>query len=435
MKKLVLVFIANIITVLIWGQVKSDYKYLFVAHTYMGETIVDSRLLEYNKDIFDNIWLGGDICSETLMYKPTLEYLQTNLKINDPHNYWTLGNHDRRNGNIEWFEQYTGKKAYYADYNNGITTIVLDTNLDPSDCENLNNQYRMICNVTDTISASSHLIMLFHWGLWSGIPGLPEPYIYGHTNLKYWNSNCDSTNTNFATLIYPKLVDVKNRGVDVICIMGDMGASYKKFAMKSTDNITFLGCGLNNIIYMWEPNQWWTNEKDLILELNHNVTNKTITWQFKDLDSLVDVQRGYKYLEKLTFDDFENYPTENTEFVQHENYIYKFNNVNDSLVVLNANSENISALNNEILITGVFKSLTENPVDQIKIISQLFNDDILIEQQEQINADIPTSLKYYQDTVAFTSPIQSSNKLVVYIKTISSVPVFLNNVMVKYKMQ
>jgi len=107
-------------------KAQSESKYMFIGHTYMGESIIDSRLVELDKSVYDNIWLGGDICSETLMLQSNLDYLQTHLRIADPHNYFSFGNHDRRNGNLEWFIQFTGKNNYYADYNNGITTIVLD---------------------------------------------------------------------------------------------------------------------------------------------------------------------------------------------------------------------------------------------------------------------------------------------------------------------
>ncbi len=417
----------------LFTQAQNNQKYLFTAHTYMGETIIDSRLVELDKSGYDHIWLGGDICSETLMGESALVYLQEHLKICEPHNYFCFGNHDRRNGNLDYWESYTGKKSYYADNFNNITVINLDTNLAPDDCENLNNQFDIICNVTDTIEQSSHLILLFHWGLWVDVPGLPAPYTYCHSNLRYWNSNCDSTNNNFVQSIYPKLVEVKNRGIEVICIMGDMGATYKKVDMRSTDDIVFLGCGLYNIKYRWEDDQWWTYEKDLILELNHNVDEGEFTWTYRDIDSLLFVQNGYKYLQKLTFDDYENYPVENVSFTHNEDYMYKFNNSTDTLLILDTLIDPQTQINNDFSFTGVFKSDSEASADQIEITFRLFDEETLIDEKIEVLNSIPTSLKYYTLPFVFDSDPTNGNSVQVIVKCSSAVPVYMNNVTVMFE--
>jgi len=414
-------------------KAQSESKYMFIGHTYMGESIIDSRLVELDKSVYDNIWLGGDICSETLMLQSNLDYLQTHLRIADPHNYFSFGNHDRRNGNLEWFIQFTGKNNYYADYNNGITTIVLDTNLDPSDCENLDKQCDIIFDVCDSISTSSHLILLFHWGLWSGVPGVPEPNTFSHSNLPYWNSNCDSTNNNFTQVIYPKLVEVQNRGIQVICIMGDMGASYKKIDFRSTDNIAFLGCGLYNIKYRFEEDQWWAYEKDVILELDHNIDERTLLWNYRDLDSLLFVQNGYTYLTKLTFDDFNHYPVENISFEQHENYRYIFNNTNESLTILDTLCSTETQIDNDFLFTGVFESEIATSTDQIEIVFSLYNGASLVDEITETLNSIPTNHKYYEIPFVFSSDPISGSIIQVVVKNVGSVPVNMNNVTIMFE--
>lgn len=413
------------------AQENNVFRYLFIAHTYLNDSLLDYRLEQLEKSSYDNIWHGGDICSGTLMYESTLDYLQDQLRIREPHNYFSLGNHDRRNGNIEYFERFIGKKSYYADYNNGITSIVLDTNLDPSDCENLNAQYQMICNVTDTISASSHLIMFFHWGIWCDVPGLTNQGVFAHKSLPYWNSNCDSTNNNFTQIIYPKLVEVQNRGVKVICIMGDMGASYKKFQDNSADGITFLGCGLYNIQYRYDEFKWFTKEKDLILEFTHDVTTEELSWQFKDLDSLIDVQNGYKYLNKLTFDDFNNYPYNNTYFVANENYMYRLNGF-ENIVITDTSADQIASVNNKIFFDGVYKSEASETICNIQIKYCLREGNSTI---EEITHNIPTAtnnLIYVQDSVEFLTQITNAQRLIVSMNSQSSNSILLNNLVVKY---
>ncbi|HNQ67692.1 MAG TPA: hypothetical protein PKN32_04890 [Bacteroidales bacterium] len=415
------------------SQEKTLYKYLFLGHTYMSPTEIDRRLTYLNKSVYNNIWLGGDICSETLLYYSNLDYLNEKLKIKQAHNYWSLGNHDRRNGNIEWLEKYLGHKSYYADYYNGFTAFVFDTNLDISDCENLNKQYELFCNVTDTISESSHLLLFFHWGLWYNVPGLPiDPLTYANSGLKYWNANCDSVNTNFVNIIYPKLVEVKERGVEVICVMGDMGKSYKKADMLSTEGIHFLGCGLDNIYYQWWPQIYNTCEKDLVLIFEHDIEQKTITWRFRDLDSLLDVQNGYKYLTKLTFDDFENYPEENIQFIENENYMYKLMAF-DSLVLVNVDSGQFVTDMDTINFRGVCKSESETDATNLYLISLIYNNSNLVETDSISLNQITPTIKFFQDTISFDNNMSNCNKLIIYIKSETDEDVLLNDFILKYK--
>ena len=78
----------------------------------------------------------------------------------------------------------------------------MNSNLLPTDCESLNDQFKMIMDVCDTISESSDLILLMHHGLWRDVPDLPPPGTYAQSDLVYWNANCDSVNTQFVDVIY-----------------------------------------------------------------------------------------------------------------------------------------------------------------------------------------------------------------------------------------
>ncbi|MDD3859547.1 MAG: hypothetical protein PHW83_05060 [Bacteroidales bacterium] len=416
-----------------FSQAKTHYKYLFLGHTYMTATEIDQRLTYLNKSVYDNIWLGGDICAETLLYYSNLDYLNAKLKIKQPHNYWTLGNHDRRNGNIEWIEKYLGHKTYYVDYYNGFTAFIFDSNLDVSDCENLDKQYKLFCNVVDTITESSHLLLFFHWGLWSDVPGLPpDPMSYAHTGLKYWNANCDSVNTNFVNIIYPKLVKVAEKGVKVICIMGDIGKYYKKVDLLSSDGIHFLGCGVDNIMYRWNTERLNVLEKDLILVFDHDIQNKNITWQFMDLDSLLDLQHGYKYLTKLTFNNFELYPEENMEYIIYGNYMYKLH-PGDSLTILDINPNFINAENRNIYFTGVFKTELDSAISNLKLKAHLISNDKIIEIDSLCFNEIHSKMKYFKDTISFEKSIQSCDRLIIYIKSETDKTILLNDIILKYK--
>ncbi|MCF6342668.1 MAG: metallophosphoesterase [Bacteroidales bacterium] len=261
-------------------QGQDTVSYIFLGHlkqsTPPGDK-VDYRLEQLDFSVYDGVWLGGDVCGEAMLNYSTVQYIDSLFDLGNPETHWALGNHDARNGNWEWYREFTGRDTYYAFSSHGITRIVMNTNILPVDCEKLNQQNKIIEDVCDTIQQSAYLILLMHHGLWNNVPGLPNPGTYAHSDLKYWNSNCYDVNSTFLNHIYPLLVKAKNRGVHVICILGDMGAGPKTFDVFSDDGIHFLGCGL----YHNEP-----DDRVLILGKKGN----TLDYGFHNLDSLLIAQ-------------------------------------------------------------------------------------------------------------------------------------------------
>ena len=261
---------------------QDSMQYLFIGHCYQNGTAgnkVDYRLEDLDVSGYKGVWLGGDVCSEAMLEYSTVQYIDSLFNLGNPETHWALGNHDARDGNWEWYKEFTNHETYYAYSSNGITRIVLNTNILPVDCESLNSQYNVISDVCDTISKSKSLILIMHHGIWRNVPGLPPPPVYAQSDLVYWNANCDSVDTPFYKVIYPKLLEVKNKGVEVICILGDMGAGPKKFDMISDDGIHFLGCGL----YHNEPD-------DNVLVFTQHLNDENLTWEFVNLDSLINEQ-------------------------------------------------------------------------------------------------------------------------------------------------
>ena len=291
MKKYILPIIL-FITGIVNGSAQQDtLKYIFLGHTYQFNTAgdkVDNRFKNIDLSAYDGVWLGGDVCSESLMLYSTLEYIDSVFNLKSPTTLWALGNHDTRNGNWIWLEELTGRKTYYTTNYKGITYIVLNTNLTPYDCEQLNDQYNMIVNVCDTIQKSSHLILLMHHGIWNGVPGLPSPAMYAQSNLIYYNFNCYSEESTFLNAVYPRLLEVKSRGVKVICIVGDMGA--KKIDMVSDDGIHFMGTGLNRSKYP-DPEERKQSPQDWAIIFKHVPKTGWLGWEFVDFDVLT----GFSY--------------------------------------------------------------------------------------------------------------------------------------------
>lgn len=278
---------------------KKKINIIFIGHCYRwheGHDKIDKRIESINYKKYDELWLGGDVCSEVTENKNTLKYIDSIFHISNPKTYWTLGNHDTRKGHLDWITKYTKRKTFYATNSYGITKLILNTCFNSrqvkvlkNKCKELDEQFKMIKNVTDTIKQSSYLIILVHGAVWTGL----EPNMYNKANLNFGNYKfkCDTIST-FKNAIYPMFVKVRKRGVKVVCISGDYGQKDKAFEYKTKDDIVFLGSGINNSIltkpaslkyYPYVKN----TTADSILTLKYNIKEKKLTWKFHNLNEFV----------------------------------------------------------------------------------------------------------------------------------------------------
>lgn len=273
-----------------------NVEYLFLGHAYQWFTTnqVDYRLENIALAKYNLILLGGDLCVESSNSDQGLDYLDAVFSIHDANSLWTIGNHDLRNGSLRKIEIATRRKSFYAFAKNGVTFLVLNTNINHSEISEIEkqteylNQKNLIKQVCDTISSSSHLLVLSHNVVWEGIDGLHLEF----ANLN--NQICfDGENPNFfKEQVYPQLIQVEKRGVEVIWMAGDIGKWSKKYEYLSKDGIQFLASGINNTMYLSNPKKYVTANKDKLLILKHHLIEKKITWQFIDLD--------YLYLKQLS---------------------------------------------------------------------------------------------------------------------------------------
>lgn len=268
--------------------------YAFFAHTYLWHSslqLVDPRIQELNKKGYERIWLGGDICTEASLEKETFLYIDSVFKISLPQNQYALGNHDIRNGNKEWYRSVCQKDSYNYYEKDGVISVCLDMTLNRSDCENLNRQYRMLKNICDTINSNRHLFIFGHQNPWKGLPELPHPYNYSHTNYEFWPSHCDDSLAYYKNTIYPLLKAVRDRGVKVYNIIGDTGGgNVRTFYIENSDSIHFFACGINNSKYFGDTLLYNQQPRDKILVFDHILSTNEITWSFQDLDSLINAQ-------------------------------------------------------------------------------------------------------------------------------------------------
>ena len=280
--KFSIVLIIFAITLTSKGQENDTLNYIFLGHIKKevnGINDIDVRVYGIDFSFFDRIWLGGDITNESNQDYSTLQYIDSIFDVSNPSNHWAFGNHDLRNYNTDWLKEITNKDTYYAYFENGITTMVINYSIPPTDCESLNEQFEMIQNVCDTIEASSHLILISHNCVWQNVPGLPTPGVYAHANLRYWLSNCVDKPADYLSTIYPMLLQVKDKNIEVINILGDTGDYNKGSTMMSSDGIYFIASGI-------KASTQELRGPDKVLIFNHHPESNYLDWQFHNLDSL-----------------------------------------------------------------------------------------------------------------------------------------------------
>ena len=275
-------------------KAEDTLRYVFMGHTYRYNNpgpryIVDPRIQDFDYTGYSRTWLGGDISSEATLNRGNFVYLDSVFDLMAPTTQYALGNHDIRNGNIQYYREATGRKSYNVYSANGIVSLCMNSQLNPSNCEDLNLQFQMLKNVCDTIQNSSHLVLIMHNCLFYGVPNIPPPNTFAHSNFTNWNANCSSSTQTFTTAIYPMLEAVKEKGIMVHVIMGDTGTSVKQFHQESTDSIHFFASGIGNSKYL-DSAVLATKPLDRVLVFEHVLATQEMTWQFQDLDSLVSTQ-------------------------------------------------------------------------------------------------------------------------------------------------
>jgi len=121
---------------------KTKHKFLFLGHIYDWQTQkgnkVDRRIKKINLSDYEGIWLGGDVCANTSLDPQTMKYLDGLFDLKNPNSHFVLGNHDYRDNNLSAYFAATGRPDYYTSSFKNLVVSVLNTNLNSSDCENLN---------------------------------------------------------------------------------------------------------------------------------------------------------------------------------------------------------------------------------------------------------------------------------------------------------
>lgn len=244
-------------------------KYLHISHTRginQGEVHPKLENLDYSE--YDMLWLGGDIDLHTSADEPTMKIWDDLYDFGDPNTLWAMGNHDV--DSLPLVESYTNRPTFYTYQKNQITFLVLDTQMDSTRISG--EQLQLIKTVTDTLSKSRTLVILTHKLLWLYNNPEIEHLINIIPNGGFGTCSYCINPNNFYEDIYPELLNVKQRGIDVFCIAGDLGFNESEFEHKTAEGIYFLASGLDitkniNKILVFE-----TQENDL-----------SLAWEFIDI--------------------------------------------------------------------------------------------------------------------------------------------------------
>ncbi len=247
-------------------------QYLFLAHTRMEanpKVITSIYNIDFSK--YEMLWLGGDMAQLSSESTEVLEHLNGTFELKNPNTLWALGNHDYSDTAL--VQKFTDKPRFYSTYKNGITLMVWDTQ--DSLCHITGSQLDLFNEVVDTLNKSSHLIILHHKLIW----------LYGNDVLENRTDNisnapidtcsyCIQPN-NFYQDIYPKLVSLNQKDIQVICVGGDIGFKTQTFEHTTPDGIHFLASGMS------------FNEKvNYGLVFHHDTVEQKLNWTFEALGNL-----------------------------------------------------------------------------------------------------------------------------------------------------
>lgn len=248
--------------------------YLHLAHTRVYGGIKDKVMseveqLDFSK--YDALMLGGDLAAESTESLATLAYLDSVFDLAQPTTLWTLGNHDYLHP--EWIAQYTQRPLFYAFHKNDITFLVFDAQEDR--CNTSGAQLELFNQVIDTLEKSTHLVLLHHKLLWLMDGGTLQNDINQISNGDYGGCFHCVPENNFYTTVYPRLVELQNKGIQVICTAGDIGVKVKEFEHQTAEGIVFLASGVKDGA---------AGNKALLFQ--HDRDKKSLSWEFVPLDNL-----------------------------------------------------------------------------------------------------------------------------------------------------
>ena len=108
-----------------------------------------------------------------------------------------------------------------------------------------------------------------------------------NANASWISLTCERGNQ-FQNIIYPDLVAVQQRGIQVTIISGDSGQYGKKYAYTASSGVQFYMSGINNSFDMnnIELVDRFNTNPDSILIFSHNLETQELVGKFYELNDL-----------------------------------------------------------------------------------------------------------------------------------------------------
>lgn len=246
--------------------------YLHLSHTRTeADDTMDSVTVKIDYTKYDMLWLGGDLTYYTSKKIETLSYVDSIYNVENANTLWSLGNHDYDDKLS--LQKITKRPPYYSYHKNGITFLVLDTQDSLSNM--VGSQKELFQNVTDTLSESSHLVILHHKLIWLYGNPIFESQIPTVSNAGLGDCFVCLNPNNFYTELYPRLVRIKEKGIEVLCIGGDIGTKIKEFEYLTPQGIHFLASGIES---------GEVGNKALVFK--HDLPSQRLTWSYHLISEL-----------------------------------------------------------------------------------------------------------------------------------------------------
>ena len=281
------------------GEKKPEF--LFLGHTYFKSNRIDPRLEGIDYSRYKGVWLGGDLCSETTRERATIDYLDDIFDLGNETTHWAVGNHDVRNGNLDWIREATHRKLFSANTQDGITIATFDTNVGhvngrDATCEDRVEQADFLLNLIDTLQHSSHLVLLTHWVVWGEVESNIPCEVLANNCINGFQFLCGGGASRFPPFLYYKLVALEERGIEVMMVSGDGGVYTKQFHHQTQAGIDFFISGLFSTLDRDNPPTFNVGppvnlNPDSILIFKHLVEERKLDWQFVNLDDFVEAQK------------------------------------------------------------------------------------------------------------------------------------------------
>lgn len=241
-------------------------KYIHISHTRTDSNPnLDSIVERIDYSNFDMLWLGGDLAQLSSQDDETMLHIDSIFDVGNENTLWALGNHDYTD--LERIQEFTNRPPYYASHKNGITFIIFDTQDSLSSV--VGYQKELFESVVDSINFSTHLIIIHHKLIWMYDNTYLEPLIPSVSNAELGDCFYCINPNNFYSHIYPDLLEVEQKGIEVICIGGDIGFNAKEFEYLTQEGIQFLASGVSS-----------GSDDNKALVFQHDITNKLLTWEF-----------------------------------------------------------------------------------------------------------------------------------------------------------